>query len=149
MELVAIKRTLKENDLFVNNPDCQESLYMSLDYYKKVGFKPPWIGYYVKREEQFVGVGAFKGRPVDGKVEIAYGTFERFRKKGIGTEICRMLVELSLKTDPSVVITARTLPENNYSTRILEKNDFELLGTIIDPEDGEVWEWKYKNPASK
>ena len=91
-----------------------------------------------------IGSAGFNGQPVVGKVEIAYGTFERFRQKGLGTEICQLMVELSIKTDPSVVITARTLPDKNYSTRILEKNSFELLGTVIEKEDGEVWEWEYK-----
>jgi len=53
-----------------------------------------------------------------------------------------------LAKDRSVRITARTLPEKNYSTRILEKNNFVLLGFVTDPEDGEVWEWEYKNPKT-
>ena len=51
---------------------------------------------------------------------------------------------LALKTNPSVRITARTLPENNFSTRILEKNNFTFTGEVNDPDDGEVWEWAYK-----
>jgi ribosomal-protein-alanine N-acetyltransferase len=145
MELIPIKETLEENPEFVNDPDCQETLYMTIDFYKKVGFNPPWIGYYVKRENQLVGMAAFKGKPRDQKVEIAYGTLLPFRQKGIGTRICQLLVNLSLKTDPSVKITARTLPEKNYSTRILTKNGFLLSGTIHDEEDGEVWEWNYEN----
>jgi RimJ/RimL family protein N-acetyltransferase len=111
---------------------------MSVDFYNRIGFNPPWIGYYVKRKDHIVGSAGFKGKPRSGKIEIAYGTFERFRHKGYGAEMCRLLVELSLKTDPSVMITARTLPEKNYSSRILEKNGFELLGNVIDEEDGEV-----------
>jgi len=148
MLLIPIKETIEENEQFVNIPDCQESIHMSVDFYKKVGFNPPWIGYYVKKGDQLIGLAGFKGQPVVGKVEIAYGTFERFRQKGLGTEICQLMVELSIKTDPSVVITARTLPDKNYSTRILEKNGFELLGTVIDKEDGEVWEWEYKKFTS-
>jgi hypothetical protein len=33
--------------------------------------------------------------------------------------------------------------EENFSTKILRKNNFTLIGTVIDPEDGEVWEWIY------
>ena len=144
MKLIPIRETLEENEAFVNHPDCLETVYMSVDFYKRVGYQPPWIGYYVEKNDQLVGSAGFKGRPVDGKVEIAYGTFERFRHQGIGTHMCRLLVELSLATDPSVIITARTLPEKNYSTSILEKNGFVRLGTVIDPEDGEVWEWQYQ-----
>lgn len=141
MELIAIKQTLEENADFAENADCAETLQMSIDYFNKIGYDPPWIGYYAIENGQVVGSAAFKGRPVDGKIEIAYGTVERFRNQGVGTRICRLLVELAQKTDPAVRITARTLSEENYSTRILKKNGFTLLGTVWDKEDGEVWEW--------
>src|ERR1700694_2320353 len=123
MELIPIKERLEENEVFISDPLCQESLYMTIDFYKKVGFVPPWIGYYVRQKGNLVGCAAFKGQPINGTIEIAYGTFEQYRKQGIGTAICNLLVDLSLETDPSVKITARTLPEKNFSTRILEKNN--------------------------
>ncbi len=144
MELIQIKETLEENADFIENPLCQETIYMTIDFYKRAGFNPPWISYYVKLEDELVGAVAFKGKPVNGVIEIAYGTFEKYRNQGIGTLICRQLVDLSLKTDPLVTITARTLPEENFSTRLLKKNDFVFNGKVIDPEDGEVWEWIFK-----
>jgi RimJ/RimL family protein N-acetyltransferase len=144
MELIPIKKQLDENMEFTSNPLCRESIYMSIDFYKKVGFSPPWIGYYARQNQNLVGGGAFKGQPVNGKVEIAYGTFEQYRNQGIGTLICKQLVDLSLRTDPSVKITARTLSSKNFSTKILEKNGFEFIGTIYDAKDGEVCEWEYK-----
>ena len=65
------------------------------------------------------------------------------QQKGIGTQIAKTLVELSLKTDPSVRITAQTLKEENYSVRILRSNNFKLIGTAMDEDEGEVWEWEY------
>jgi len=147
MQLLPIHKTLPENQTFANNPLCNESLPMCIEFYKKVEFTPPWICYYVKENDELVGSAAFKGQPINNTVEISYGTMENHRQKGIGTKICKQLVELSLATDPSVRITARTLPEKNYSTRILEKNNFILLGFVTDPEDGEVWEWEYKKKA--
>jgi len=144
LTLIPIKETLEENKEFVANPACQQTIYMTVDFYKKVGFAPPWICYYVQMENELVGSAGIKGKPVNGTIEIAYGTMEHQRQKGIGTAICKLLVELSLKTDPAIRITARTLAEENYSTKILRKNSFELLGTVIDAEDGEVWEWLYK-----
>ena len=141
MELILIKETREENEIFINDPLCLESVSMTIEFYKKVGFVPPWIGYYAKQNGDLVGCAAFKGKPVNGTVEIAYGTFEQYRKQGMGTAICKQLVDLSLKTDPLVKITARTLPEENFSTRILKKNNFIFSGTVHDPEDGEVWEW--------
>ena len=144
MNLLPIQRTVSENEVFADNPSCKETLGMCIEFYKRVGFMPPWICYYVEENNELVGSAAFKGRPINNTVEISYGTMETHRQKGIGTRICKQLVELSLSTDPSVRITARTLPEKNYSTRILEKNNFILLGFVTDPEDGEVWEWEYK-----
>ena len=144
MQLIAIKQTIEENIDFINNPTCTETLNMCIEFYKRVGFNPPWICYYAEENGELVGSGAFKGNPINNIVEIAYGTFEDQRQKGVGTKICKQLVELSLATDPSVRITARTLPEKNYSTSILEKNNFILLGFVTDPEDGEVWEWEYR-----
>ena len=145
MTLLPIKETMKENEVFAKNPLCNETLVMCIDFYKRVGFEPPWICYYVEENGELIGNAAFKGRPINNTVEISYGTMESHRQQGVGTRICKQLVELSLITDSSVRITARTLPEKSYSTRILEKNNFVLLGFVTDPEDGEVWEWEYKN----
>jgi RimJ/RimL family protein N-acetyltransferase len=144
MQLLPIKQSLEENNDFFKNPLCNESLDRCIEFYKKVGFNPPWICYYAEEDGELVGSPAFKGLPMYNIVEIAYGTFEKHQQKGIGARICKQLVEISLAADPSVRITARTLPENNYSTKILEKNNFVLPGTTTDPEDGEVWEWEYR-----
>jgi RimJ/RimL family protein N-acetyltransferase len=144
MELIPIKETLGENGEFINDPLCQETIYMTIEFYRRVGFYPPWICYYFRQNGNLVGSGGFKGKPVENTIEIAYGTFEKYRKQGVGTKICKLLVELSLKTDPDIRITARTLPIKNFSTRILQKNSFEFAGTVDDPEDGEVWEWQYR-----
>lgn len=145
IELLPIKQLLQDNIDFLDHPDCQESLEMSVQFYARVGYSIPWIGYYARMEGNLVGAGGFKGRPMDGKVEIAYGTFPAFQSKGIGTEICGQLVQLAKSTDPSVRIMARTLMEENHSARILRKNNFEWLGIVNDPDDGDVWEWEYKD----
>jgi [ribosomal protein S5]-alanine N-acetyltransferase len=144
MKLVPIGEKLEDNMEFLHEPSCSESLFMTIEFFKKVGYVKPWIGYYAKVGNNIVGSAAYKGAPVNGSVEIAYGTFEAFRKKGIGTQICKMLVDLAVETDPTIRITARTLPEKNFSTKILSQNNFECLGTVNDPEDGEVWEWEYR-----
>nr|WP_035455744.1 GNAT family protein [Algoriphagus terrigena] len=144
MELLPISRTVDENPRFMADASAAPICQMMEDYYEKIGFSPPWIGYFSFEEGELTGTGGFKGQPVNGAVEIAYGTFEPFRQRGVGAAICRQLVLLAQKSDPSVKITARTLPENNFSTKILEKNGFEFSGTVQDPDDGEVWEWVYR-----
>jgi ribosomal-protein-alanine N-acetyltransferase len=143
MDLIPINEHIEDNKEFTDNPLCRETIYMTIGFFKRVGYKKPWISYYATEKGSLVGCGGFKGAPQNGVVEIAYGTFESSRQKGVGTEICKLLVELSIKTDPSVTITARTLPQKNFSTRILEKNGFIFSGLVNDPEDGDVWEWVY------
>lgn len=143
IKLIPIRERFDDNKEFMNYPECAESLEMSVIYYAKVGYRPPWIGYYASMGNSFVGSAGFKGRPLYGKVEIAYGTFPGFQKMGIGTEMCRQLVAIAHVTDPTVKIMARTLMEENFSTRILRKNNFKWLGIVVDPDDGEVWEWEH------
>src|SRR5689334_6755288 len=133
LRLVPIHQTAEENTEFLQHALCQDSLFMCMEFYKQVGFELPWICYYARRDDELVGSAGFKGKPKNGSVEIAYGTFEPYRKQDVGTKICRLLTELALRTDPDVRITARTLPENNYSTRILQKNHFRFSGMVNDP----------------
>ena len=130
MQLLPILSTPAENEMFINHPDCKESLYVTLDFYKKVGFEPPWIGYYAQVDDVLVGAAGFKGKPKEDKVEIAYGILPAYQKQGFGILICRQLVLLAQKSDPSVRITARTLAEENYSCKILRKNGFQLNGVV-------------------
>ena len=141
VELVAIEKTVEKNEALLNKTEIRDSVLQTINYYKEIGFNPPWIGYCVKKDGIIVGMAGFKGKPIHGKVEIAYTTNKPFRRKGIGTEICQLMVQLSQKTNPEIIITARTLAEKNFSTRILEKNGFEFQGVVNDEDDGEVWEW--------
>src|ERR1700740_1281623 len=111
MRLLPINQYLDENKHFADHPDCSKSLQMCIDFYKRVGFNPPWICYYVQLDDQLVAAAAFKGKPIDNKVEIAYGTFDQFQNQGIGTRIADTLVKLALQTNPSVRVTAQTLKE--------------------------------------
>ena len=146
MQLLPIDPDDSKNDRFRDNPDCKEVLDAYLDYYPVIGYNPPRIGYVaVSDAGQLVGAGGYKGAPKDNKVEIAYTTFNRYEGQGMGTKICRELVLLSLQTDPSIQITARTLPDGEASKRILTNNGFTCNGTIHDDDDGEVLEWGLMN----
>jgi len=145
MQLLPIQQRIEDNGMFTSMPSQLLIVRMTVEFYKKVGFVPPWIGYYAEENGNIVGSAGFKGPPVDGTVEIAYGTMEEYRNQGWGTTICRQLVNLALERDPFIKITARTFLKENSSTRILQKNNFICHGTVTDPEDGEVWEWVFKN----
>ena len=143
MKLLPIRQYLNENKTLLAKPECQELVEMSVEFYEKVGYIPPWICYFVEENGIIIGSAAIKGPPIDNIVELAYGTIEDYRNQGVGTAICKLLVDLALKTDPSVKIMARTLPENKFSCRVLERNKFTCIGTVDDPDDGEVLEWVY------
>ncbi len=49
-------------------------------------------------------------------------------------------------TAPGVSITAQTFPEDNASARILRKLGFVLKGSVIDSDQGTVWEWSDEEP---
>jgi len=149
MTLLPIEIDQSLNERFRGIPECEEVLNVFGEFYKKVGFTKPWIAYFVTdSNNEIVGGGGFKGKPKEHSVEISYGTFKNHKGKGIGTEICRQLVLLSLQTDPAINIRARTLPDNASSIGVLKRNGFVCLGTVLDEEDGEVLEWEYQGEKS-
>ena len=127
------------------NPDCQELFKTYREFYKKIGYNPPWIGYFVIRDNLVVGCCGFVSQPNNTKVEIAYWTFKQFEGQGVSSESCKQLVAMTRQTDPTIIITAKTLPEHNASTKILERNGFVLTGPATDEDGKDVWEWTCKN----
>ncbi len=148
MTLLPIELDPSLNLRFTKNPECLEVLAVYPGYYQRVGFLKPWVGYFATMDgNEIVGCGGYKGKPFDGKIEIAYGTFKNFEGQGYGRMICRQLVLLSQQTDPSIRITARTLLENNASTTILKHSGFNCTGIVFDEEDGNVWEWEFEKKS--
>jgi ribosomal-protein-alanine N-acetyltransferase len=111
-------------------------------FYEVVGFHPPWIGYVSIAHGQPVGGGGFKGPPVNDRVEIAYYTLPDLEGRGWATATARELIRIATASAPKIVVAAQTLPEQNASTALLKKLGFELQGSVMHPEDGEVWEWR-------
>lgn len=116
----------------------------TLEMYKSTGYKEPWLGYLAVVDGSCVGTCAFKSAPEHGRVEIAYFTFPEFEGRGVATQMTRRLIEMALGEDRELTIAAQTLPEISASTKVLEKQGFELLGLVGHEEDGEVWEWVLK-----
>jgi [ribosomal protein S5]-alanine N-acetyltransferase len=144
MKLHPIYISEDQTQTIYSNPTCQELFKIYTDYYQKIGFNPPWIGYFIVRDNQIVGTCSFTGQPLDQKIEIAYYTFKEFEGQGIASFACRELISISKTADPQVIITAKTAPQHNHSTKILERNGFEFSGIVKDEEIGEAWEWVYK-----
>lgn len=133
----------KTNEVFASE-DCQQLLKMYDEFYPKFGFHMPWVGYVIERNNEIVGTCGFVGKPVKAKVEIAYWTFKAFECQGIGSFACKELVAIAHQANPNLTITAKTAPENNASTKILEKNHFVFSEIVQDEEIGDAWLWIYK-----
>ena len=83
MELKAIEINLDKTADFYDSDDCQMLLQSYEEYYPKIGYNLPWIGYFVVRDNQIVGSCGFTGQPKEGKVEIVYWTFKDYEGQGI------------------------------------------------------------------
>jgi ribosomal-protein-alanine N-acetyltransferase len=88
-----------------------------------------------------VGKCCFKGPPIDGIVEIAYGVDPEHQCNGYATEAAEALTNFAF-TQNVCTVRAHTLPEANASTRVLTKCGFHNIGQVIDPDDGPVWRWE-------
>jgi RimJ/RimL family protein N-acetyltransferase len=144
MKLIPItQQEDKTNELYAS-ADCQTLLAMYDDFYPKIGYNFPWVGYFIVRQDKIVGSCSFVGQPIDGKVEIAYWTFKEFEGQGIASFACKELVSIAYRTDPSLTITAKTAPEHNASTKILENNNFVFTEIVQDEEIGDAWLWTHK-----
>lgn len=123
---------------------AREVFRATAELYGTVGFEEPWIGYLALADETPVGSCGFKSPPRDGRVEIAYFTFQAFEGRGLASAMAAELVAMARRHESSVVVAAQTLPERNASHRVLEKLGFRHVKTMHHPEDGTVWEWQLR-----
>jgi RimJ/RimL family protein N-acetyltransferase len=91
-----------------------------------------------RETDAVVGTCSFKGPPVNGIVEIAYGISPSYEGNGYATEAAQALVDFACSSGKVRVIRAHTLPDALASKRVLEKCGFEYVGESIDAEDGVV-----------
>jgi ribosomal-protein-alanine N-acetyltransferase len=141
LSLRPIELNVDKSDEVYNSDNCQMLLKTYDEYYLKIGYNLPWVGYFVVRDNTIVGSCGFTGEPNDGKVEIAYWTFEEFEGQGIASFSCKELVIISEQFDPNITITAKTAPEHNASSKILQKNGFSFAEVVQDDEIGDAWLW--------
>ena len=97
-----------------------------------------------------IGFCSFTGPPsVDGSVEIAYGMAPGYQGRGHATEAARAIVDYAFASGRVRTIQAHTLPEDNASTRVLQKCGFTRSGEIMHPTDGTVWRWELRRQRSE
>ncbi|RHX92577.1 GNAT family N-acetyltransferase [Leptospira stimsonii] len=143
MKFIPIQSDSRELLELEKNAVVQDVVSSVLKMYNATGQSPsePWIAYLYVQGGEALGTCAFKSPPQNGQVEIAYFVFPEYEGKGFGTFFASFLVAQARLASPEVIVTAQTLPENNASTRILERLNFERTGELIHPEDGKVWQW--------
>lgn len=68
MEFKAIELNVDQSKEIYASANCQQLINTMYEYYPKIGFNKPWIGYFAFNNNQVVGTGGFTGQPKDGKV---------------------------------------------------------------------------------
>lgn len=126
---------------------ARQVLKSTSEMYQRMGHQPPWIGYLAIDGEKCVGTCAFKTAPLKGRVEIAYFTFPGNEGRNVATRMVRFMIESARQQASNVRVYAQTLPQENASSRVLEKCGFRRIAEITDPEDGKVWEWEIMEKA--
>ena len=145
MELKTIELNVDQSKEIYASTSCQQLINSMNEFYQKIGFNKPWVGYFAFNNNQIVGTGGFTGQLKDGKVEIAYWTFKEFEGQGIASFVCKQLITIAKETDPDIIITAKTAPERNASTKVLENSGFAFTEIVQDDEIGDAWLWTLKD----
>lgn len=102
----------------------------------------PWGAYLVADVDtrEVVGTCAFKDAPnAEGEVEIAYHTYPGFEGRGYARAMAARLLDIARSAKR---VVAHTLPQQDASTRVLERLGFARTGELRDAEDGLVWRWE-------
>jgi len=93
-----------------------------------------------------VGVGGFKGRPVEGTVEIGYAVAPSRQGRGLATGAAAAMIEQARNAGVDAVV-AHTLAEEGPSTAVLAHCGFTRVGSVADPDgsvEDEVWRWELR-----
>jgi RimJ/RimL family protein N-acetyltransferase len=120
----------------------KDSCQQTAQLFRRIGYRPPWVGYVAFAGSTGVGGGAFIGAPRERRVEIAYFTLPEHERNGYATATARSLLSIAREADPTVTVIAKTLPEENASTHILRRHGFQFAGDTHDDDVGLAWLWE-------
>jgi len=102
---------------------------------------PEWLGCWAIEDGLIVGSAGFKGAPSDGVVEIGYGVSPDHEGRGVGTAMAGWMKDFAF-SHGATTVRAHTLHEGYASQTILKKQGFNLVGPVLEPEDGLVLRWE-------
>ena len=126
------------------SPELKEALIQTIlpnvaDISKNYLFSTLWT-VILKGENKMVGDLCFVGEPdTEGEVEIGYGTYEEFRKRGFMTEAVSGIIKWAEKQPNIRSIIASTEKSNIDSFSILERNNF-----IKSGETETIYNWRLR-----
>lgn len=143
-----VPRTRDEVAATLNAMPAEVRAQISADWWAKFqqsAFQDPWVhGFNVLLPDGTnVGMGSFKGPPIEGVVEIAYAIVPEHQGLGYATAAARLLTEYAHRSGIVTKVIAHTLPGGAESQRVLEKAGFRKIGELVDPEDGPVWRFEF------
>jgi RimJ/RimL family protein N-acetyltransferase len=125
-------------------PEFPESILHVYQMLKSDPAAPEW-GYHVfihTKDQTLVGEGGYKGRPSEeGLVEIGYAIVPEYRRRGLALEAARGLARQAFSHPEVSTVQAHTLPYGTASINVLKKLGMKFMGTVDDPEDGEIFQW--------
>jgi ribosomal-protein-alanine N-acetyltransferase len=152
-ELIELRpRNRDEVTAALNAMPAEWRTQVSADWLAKLeqsAFEDPWVhGFNVVLPEGTpVGMGGFKGPPVQGVVEISYAIDPAHQGKGFATAAARAMVDFAFRAAEVRRVIAHTLPDSPASQRVLLKSGFAHTGQVVDPDDGLVWRFEITRPS--
>jgi ribosomal-protein-alanine N-acetyltransferase len=153
-ELVHLEAFLRDKQeleqiLGVTVPDNWPQMPESLGYVHSALKADPtsakW-GYHLfvhTEDRALIGEGGYKGRPdAAGVVEIGYAIIPEYRRRGLAFEAARGLTDKAFSHAEVAAVQAHTLKDGTASINVLKKLGMKFVGTALDPDEGEVFQWK-------
>ena len=108
----------------------------------------PWthgLAIIERSSEAIVGSCGFKGPPdADGVVEIAYALDPAYQRRGFAREAAGSVCDYALGAGGARIVRAHTKSGDGASARVLTACGFEMIGEVVDPEDGVVTRWELR-----
>ncbi|WP_338812457.1 GNAT family N-acetyltransferase [Bernardetia sp. Wsw4-3y2] len=122
-----------------------DPLQYALDKIKSSKEELGWWNYFVihKSDNKLIGNCGYSGQPTEeGIVEIGYEIKSEYRNKGLATELANTLIDNAFSFEHVNSIQAHTLGQENPSTKVLSKCNFQKIEELEDEAEGIIWKWK-------
>ncbi|MDQ8023916.1 MAG: GNAT family protein [Moraxellaceae bacterium] len=141
MQLIPITEDVLQQPAVFRSSFLRRLCEATLALQRGTGASAPWLGYLAEEGGEVVGSCTFKGPPAEGRVEIAFVTFDGNTGGGLATRMAQELIAMARRELPGIEVIARTLPQAGPSTRILQKLGFRQETTEVFARQGTSWEW--------